>query len=153
MGCARQALIDEQRKGNIMKVKIAVIAALVIATSAAQADWLKAATDSVKGSVTDSVKQTTDGAKEAAYDSAVNAALGLVAGKTNKAYVTEKLGTASQTLTENGVEVWSYDLSKLQQSYPMLTDALKQYPTVPEAIKLSFKGDTVSNIKMVKPAV
>jgi len=145
-------LIDEQRKGNIMKVKIAVIASLVFASAAVQADWLKAATDSVKGSVTESVKQTADGAKEAAYDSAVNSALGLVAGKTNKAYVTEKLGQATQVLSEEGAEVWSYDLSKLQQTYPVLTEALKQYPQVPEAIKLSFKGDTVSTIKMVKPA-
>lgn len=131
-----------------MKFKFAVIASLVLASTAVQADWLKAATDSVKGSV----KQTADGAKEAAYDSAVNSALGLVAGKTDKAYVTKKLGQASQKLTEDGAEVWSYDLSKLQQTYPMLTEALKQYPKVPEAIKLSFKGDTVSTIKMVKPA-
>lgn len=135
-----------------MKFKFAVITSLVLASTTVQADWLKAATESVKGSVTDSVKQTADGAKEAAYDSAVNSALGLVAGKTNKAYVTKKLGQASQTLTEDGAEVWSYDFSRLQQTYPMLTETLKQYPKVPEAIKLSFKGDTVSTIKMVKPA-
>jgi outer membrane lipoprotein-sorting protein len=135
-----------------MKFKIAVIASLVLATSAAQADWLKAATDSVKGSVTDSVKQTTNGAKEAAYDSAVSSALGLVAGKTDKAYVTEKLGQASQMLTEDGAEVWSYDVSALQQTYPVLTEVLKQYPQVPAAIQLSFKGDIVNNIKMIKPA-
>ena len=135
-----------------MKLKFAVIASLVIASTAVQADWLKAATESVKGSVTDTVKQTADGAKEAAYDSAVNSALGLVAGKTDKAYVTQKLGQATQVLSEEGAEVWSYDLSKLQQTYPVLTEALKQYPQVPEAIKLSFKGDTVNTIKMVKPA-
>lgn len=135
-----------------MKFKFAVIASLVLASTAAQADWLKAASDSVKGSVTDSVKQTADGAKEAAYDSAVNSALGLVAGKTDKAYVTKKLGQANQVLTVDGADVWSYDLSKLQQSYPVLTETLKQYPKVPQAIKLSFKGDTVQTINMVKPA-
>jgi len=135
-----------------MKFKFAVITALVLASTTVQADWLKAATESVKGSVTDSVKQTADSAKEAAYDSAVNSALGLVAGKTDKAYVTKKLGQATQVLSEDGVEVWSYDLSQLQQSYPLLAEALKQYPKVPEAIKLSFKGDTVSTINVVKPA-
>jgi len=135
-----------------MKFKIAAVAALVLATTSVQADWLKAAADSVKGSVTDSVKESANTAKDAAYDAAVNSALGLTAGKTNKAYVSEKLGKATQTLTEDGLEVWSYDFSALQQTYPMLTDVLKQYPQVPQAIKLSFKDDVVSKIKMVKPA-
>jgi hypothetical protein len=131
-----------------MKLKIAAMAALVLVTTSAHADWLKAATDSVKGSVTESANT----AKEAAYDAAVNSALGLTAGKTNKTYVTEKLGKPTQTLQEDGAEVWSYDFSVLQQTYPMLTELLKKYPQVPAAVKLSFKGDVVSKIKMVKPA-
>jgi len=151
---ARDALcrfvVDEQRKEPIMKFKFALITSLVLASTAVQADWLKAATDSVKSSVTDSVKQSADSAKDAAYDSAVQSALGLTQGKTNSSYVLEKLGEpVSKTLKEQK-EVWSYDLSKLQQTYPALPALLAQYPQAPKAIELSFDKDVVSNIKMIK---
>lgn len=143
-------VVDEQRKEPIMKFKFALIATLVLASAAAQADWLKAATDSVKSSVTDSVKQSADGAKEAAYDSAINAALGLTQGKTKSAYVLEKLGEPVTKTQVDAKDVWSYDLSKLQQAYPMLPDLLAQYPQAPKAIDLTFDKDVVSNIKMIK---
>lgn len=133
-----------------MKMKIAAVAALVLMSTAVQADWLKAATESVKGSVMDSVTESTTNAKDAAYDAAIQSALGLTAGKTSKSYVAEKLGAAQQTLTENGAEVWQYDFSVLQQSYPVLTELLKQYPQVPAAIKLGFKEDVVQDIEIIK---
>ncbi|WP_306518565.1 hypothetical protein [Rheinheimera sp.] len=133
-----------------MKFKFALVTTLVLASAAVQADWLKAATDSVKSSVTDSVKQSADGAKDAAYDSAVQSALGLTQGKTNSAYVLEKLGEPVTKSKVNEKDVWSYDLSKLQQTYPALPALLAQYPQAPKAIDLTFDKDVVSNINMIK---
>lgn len=133
-----------------MKVKFAVVTALLLASAAVHADWLKAATDSVKSGVTDSVKQSADGAKDAAYDSAVQSALGLTQGKTTSSYVLEKLGEPVSKTLKQQKEVWSYDLSKLQQTYPALPALLAQYPQAPKAIELSFDKDVVSKVKMIK---
>lgn len=132
--------------------KIIIAGSILLSMGVAHAGLLDSVTSAaVAANSAQSASKTTTASATTTSDAAVTAMLTkkLQAGTSTKTQVKKKLGTPKTTKTENGKEVWTYDLSSVSKKLSTtatLAKALGQDTTTAEkTVQLTFNGDVLEN--------
>ena len=133
-------------------MKKCLLIALTTLPLVAHAGLMDALTDTVTSSVTSTAKEMAGSAMDTASNEAIKTALDIKEGGSNKQAIKEKLGEPASTLTEEGLEVWTYDLSALNKASPLLAETtaslLKESEVAQKNVVIKFEGETVKTLNL-----